>query len=121
LGSIAAGENVKSSKLIVELETSVTPIATFVGSVSGMLIVLAPVTAAIVFIGRWSHWGGLALSFFVFLGTLSAAIDAIGAIKMRVEAGVTVSANSVRQLICIKLIQLLLFVSSLATIYCFLI
>lgn len=109
------------SDLIDELETPVTPIATFGGRVFGVLLILAPVTAAIVFIGKWSHWIGLTLSALVLFGTIFTAIEVVGAIHMRREVEVIVSASSVRYFICIKLIELLLFACSLAIIYSFLI
>jgi hypothetical protein len=107
---------VAPSDLLGEIEISVTPIATAVGSVIGVLLVLAPVTAAIVVIGRWSHGVGLALSVAVVFGTIYTIFEVVSAFRMRSEAGVSISASSVRYLLFIKSVELLLFLCSLGVL-----
>jgi hypothetical protein len=115
------GAVVTLSKLVDELESSVTPAATSFGSIVGVAVVLAAVTAAIIFIGKWAHWAGLLLSLGVLFGTVFTVVEVVGALGLRREAEVTVSTGSVRYAILVKAVELLLFVCAVICLYVFLI
>ena len=108
------------SKLLDEIETSVTPTATLVGSVLVVLVVLGLATTAIIVIGKWSPLAGRALSVLVLFGTILTVIELIVAFGLRSEANVTVSASSIRRLLCIKAVELSLFACALVVLYVFL-
>jgi hypothetical protein len=75
-----------------EFETSIHPIASFVGSVIGPLIVLGAFTALGLFIARWHPWGAVA---FAIIALIAAAYTLIEIVWLAVEYRKSITVSTV--------------------------
>lgn len=105
------------AKQLDEIDTSMTPTVTAIGSVFGVALVLALVTAALLAIGRWSHWLALVLSACLVAGTGLSIVEVVGAFKLRSDYTVVAAPSSFGYLIGIKIVELLMFAGAMAIFY----
>lgn len=105
------------AKQLDEIDTSVTPTITALGSLVGVALVLVTVTPALVAISRWSHWLGVALSVCLVGGAALSALEVVGAFKLRSDFEVVAAPSSFQYLIGIKIVELLMFACATAIFY----
>ena len=92
-------------------------IASFLGAVTGPAIVLALVTAIIIWIERRWHAVGIALSALVVIGTLSTAIEVLGVLQHRSEMVLEASPEAWRGVLAAAAIELMLFGGALYALW----
>jgi flagellar motor component MotA len=103
-----------------EFKSSNAPATGLLGSVMGIILILGPVTGAIVLIGKWSRSIGLALSSTVIVGTFLTVIEVVQAVLMWRAPADEASVAAMRYVLLVKIIELGLFVGALAALYRFL-
>ena len=104
-------------KQLDEIDASMTPTVTAIGSVIGVALVLALVTAGLLVIGRWSHCVALGLSVCLVGSTVLSIVEVVGAFKLRSDYTVVAAPSSFGYLIGVKVVELALFACAMVIFY----